>query len=502
MRSESASGRFDAHYIGEPRESITVKPKSLAAGARDARVEVFFDDAAKIDADAAGVRWNVAGTFAPNATEASKSPQQVTSNGSNVAQASETSNGSVRSIGSVESNATNGVNTLAANLSIDAPQLTRGLRAQLPPPLDSSATAIDLTSAGRFTLQLDEITARWQDQSPQGTDPMELYHLKGAATFDAAAFETGVAFTGMNASLPFSLEYTPRTTTPVKFEARVVSSRATVFERLMGASIINLSTDATGDALNIAGAGDFALGRFDVAARTDFKADRYQVRVRVAGADYVFVRDPIGKTTESVSNPGNDGRVAGILEIEGPMGSTPEDVAGRKGWGRAAVHDARLADAPIAMRALQLTQLMLPINAALKTLSTSFTIQGDTVDLDTCTLTTGTLTLNGKGKLDIPTFALAMRFFPKGTVPILSDVIGSVMNQLFAIDIRGTLGDPQTSVVAIPAAAAMPTMPITPTTPTPAPNTPVSTPPNESSAPATNPANASTTPPSSAIPTP
>jgi hypothetical protein len=270
----------------------------------------------------------------------------------------------------------------------------------------------------------------------------------------------------------------------------------------MGASIINLSTDTTGDALNIEGAGDFALGRFDVSARTDFKVDRYQARIRVAGADYVLVRDPMAKTENLTASTDADGRVAGILEIEGPMGSTPEDVAGRKGWGRAAIHDARLADAPIAMRALQLTQLMLPINAALKTLSTSFTIQGDTVDLNTCTLTTGTLTLNGKGKLDIPTFALAMRFFPKGTVPILSDVIGSVMNQLFAIDIRGTLGDPQTSVVAIPAAAAMPTMPTTPTIPTPAPTTPVSTQPNDSSAPAANPANASPTPPPSATPTP
>ena len=338
---------------------------------------------------------------------------------------------------------------------------------------------------------------------------MELYHLKGAATFDAAAFETGVAFTGMNASLPFSLEYTPRTTTPVKFEARVVSSRATVFERLMGASIINLSTDATGDALNIDGAGDFALGRFDVTARTDFKADRYQVRFRVAGADYVVVSDPARESERTTANAGVDGRVAGVLEVEGPMGSTPEDVAGRKGWGRAAVHDAQLADAPIAMRALQLTQLMLPINAALKTLSTSFTIQGDTVDLDTCTLTTGTLTLNGKGKLDIPTFALAMRFFPKGTIPILSDVIGSVTNQLFAIDIRGTLGDPQTSVVAIPAAAAMPTMqpstsnaattpPATDASPANSPTSPTA--PTAAPAPTTSdrPANSPTTSPTSA----
>jgi hypothetical protein len=151
------------------------------------------------------------------------------------------------------------------------------------------------------------------------------------------------------------------------------------------------------------------------------------------------------------------------------MGSAREHVAGRTGTGRVAVRDARLADAPIALRALQLTQLMLPLSASLDALDTSFRIEGDTVVIDPCTLRTGTLTLSGAGRLDIPTFALAMRLYPKGTVPLVSDVIGAVMNQLFAIDIGGTLGAPETKIVPIPAAAAMPSTPTPDAAPTPTP---------------------------------
>ncbi len=494
MRAESASGRFDAHYVGAPRESIAVEPKSLAAGARDARVEVLFDPASKIEATGEGVRWKVAGNFvspqsdglavqspqmqAPQAQAAQVAAPLQAQTTQPLASAVNTppTDGTIRAEGAIESSSTSGVNTLTGTLAIDAPRLSRGLRAQLPPPLDSSAAAIDLTSTGRFTLQLDEVAARWIDRPSEGTDPIEQYRLKGEATFESAAFETGVAFSAMDARLPFELEYAPRATTPVVFHAQVLASRAIVLERPMGTAVIDLSTDATGDALDIAGAGDFALGRFDVAARTDFKNDRYQARVRVAGADYIIVREPARATERTAATRGSDGRLEGILEVEGPMGSTPEEVMGREGWGRVALRDARLADAPIALRALQLTQLMLPINASLDALDTAFTIAGDTVDIQSCSLTTETLTLNGKGKLDIPTFTLAMRFFPKGTIPLLSDVISGVMNQLFAIDIRGSLGDPQMSVVAIPAATAMPTMPpttpTTPTTPTSAPVTP------------------------------
>jgi hypothetical protein len=105
----------------------------------------------------------------------------------------------------------------------------------------------------------------------------------------------------------------------------------------------------------------------------------------------------------------------------------------------------------VALQALQLSQLMLPINASLNAANAAFTIKGDSVAINTCELTSGTLRLDGSGTMHLPSFALAMRFNPKGTIPLLSDVIGGIMNQLFAIEVSGTLAAPKTSVVAIPA---------------------------------------------------
>ncbi|MFM7261005.1 MAG: hypothetical protein ACKO3W_10420 [bacterium] len=463
MRGNNATGRFDAHYARGANESIEVTPKSLAAGARDARVEVLFDDASSIDAGEDGVRWKVAARFAPGSGATAEPTQSL-------------EGGTVRAVGTVEVPTNEGVSataSLAASLHIDAPRLTRALRAQLPPPLDSSSAAIDLVSEDRFTLAIDEMSARWRsglDSTPaagapatggltttSNADAVDIYRLKGEATLANASFSTGVAFSALDGRLPFSLDYEPRGSEPVRFESTLFADRAIVFERPMGATTVHIATDAAGDALTIDGAGDFSLGRFDLAARTDFEANTYRARVRLAGADYAVVADPKRSPERNASNRGSDGRLEGYLEISGPMGSKSEHVAGRAGLGRIAVRDARLADAPIALRALQLTQLMLPLSASLNALDTTFRIEGDTVVIDPCTLTTGTLTLTGSGKLDIPTFALAMRFFPKGTVPILSDVVGAVMNQLFAIDIGGTLGAPESKIVPIPAASAMPT---------------------------------------------
>ncbi|MCE2884618.1 MAG: hypothetical protein LW806_06950 [Planctomycetaceae bacterium] len=501
MRSSNATGRFDAHYARGAKESIEVTPKSLAAGARDARVEILFDETSSIDAGEDGVRWKVAARFAPGSGATAEPAQSL-------------EGGTVRAEGTVEVPTNEGVSataSLVSSLHIDAPRLTRALRAQLPPPLDTSSAAIDLLSEGPFTLAIDEMSARWRSgldstsvagasatgepTTASNDDAVDVYRLKGEATLSKAGFSSGVAFSALDGRLPFSLDYEPRAPKPVRFESTLHADRAIVFERPMGAAEVRIATDATGDALSIEGAGDFGLGRFDLVAATDFKANTYRARVRLAGADYALVADPKRSPERNVSNRGSDGRLEGYLEISGPMGSKSEHVSGRAGLGRIAVRDARLADAPIALRALQLTQLMLPLSASLNALDTTFRIEGDTVVIDPCTLTTGTLTLSGAGKLDIPTFALAMRFFPKGTVPILSDVIGAVTNQLFAIDIGGTLGEPVSKIVPIPSASAMPTMNPAATTPAPASPQPASPEPASPAPPASEAPATGTSPP-------
>jgi hypothetical protein len=117
---------------------------------------------------------------------------------------------------------------------------------------------------------------------------------------------------------------------------------------------------------------------------------------------------------------------------------------------------------PVAMRVLQLTQLMLPMSSQISATDAEFTIRGNTAEIARCTLNAGTIDLEGKGTVDLPTFAVGMRLFAKGTIPLLSDVIGGVTSQIFAVDVSGTLSDPKASIAALPGTTEAPTAPVTP----------------------------------------
>ena len=441
LRSTNAAGLFDAHYTRGAAERLELTPRTLALGETNARVALDFAPDARIVAAQDTVEWTLDARLVEG-NSVMTPPANADA-----------------SLGTLLSKGTTSFGTrgeLTASLMLDAAMLTPALRTQLPPPLDTSAAAIDLTSTGRFKLELPTITARWNPQSTTGD--VESYTLSGTATFDRASFTSGVKVDGLVGVLPLALRYEPAAAKPIEFRATLDCSRATVFDRATTGVEATINATDTGDALAIAVAGDVARGRFDVTADVDFTAKRYAARARVADADYGLIVDPKRFPAGTPSATPFEGRFEALVAVEGPMGGTPSDVAARTGRGNVAVREARLADAPVAMRALQLTQLMLPLNASLSASDARFTISGDTVRIDPCELTSGTLRLVGTGTMDIPTFALAIRMYPKGTVPIFSDVVSGIMNQLFAIDIRGTLGDPKTSIAPIPGANAQPTM--------------------------------------------
>ena len=196
-----------------------------------------------------------------------------------------------------------------------------------------------------------------------------------------------------------------------------------------------------------------AFGRFDLATTVDFGKDTYDARIRVADADYEVLRTGLPLADDT---PRTASRLSGSLQI---AGSTTGSVDTRTGSGRVAIRNASLASLPVAMRVLQLTQLMLPGSGTISASDAEFTIRGNTAEVTRCELAAGTIQLSGKGTMDIPTFGIGIRLFPRGTLPIVSDVIGGVTNQIFAIDLSGTLSEPKASVAALPGIAEMPTPP-------------------------------------------
>ena len=422
LRARGARGIYDARYTARGGERLELSPRALELGPADARIGITFDPDSRFTADADSVDFDLRGSLALGAS------------------------GSVSLRGSVNlasALSPTSAPSLAAQYTLDATALTPALRAILPPPLDDAAAAMDLASGGRFLLDLPAIDLRFA----AAADELDasLYALGGTVQLNDAAFSAGTRVTEVAGEMPFTFRYEPAATEPIRFRASLDASRAAVLGRAVGRTRATIDSRGGGRAIAIRADGDLAGGRFDILSTLDRELGRYEMRLRVADADYERLRDP-----KSAARLGDGGRISGLLSLDGPMGSSAEGGALRKGTARVSVRDATIASTPVAMRALQLTQLMLPINSALQRTDAEARIRGDTAEVVSARLSSGTLELSGSGTMDIPTMSVSMRLYPKGTVLIVSDLIGGLTRAIFAIDVTGPLGDPKVSLAPLP----------------------------------------------------
>jgi hypothetical protein len=441
LRARGVRGVYDARYTARGGERLELSPRALELGEDGARLGIAFDAESRIVADGDSVEIDLRGALASGAS------------------------GSVNLRGTVDLAS---APVLAAQYTLDAAALTPALRAGLPPPLDDAARAIALESTGRFLLDLPAIDLRIAEPSQpaaaasaEGASEVDvaLYALGGALRVEDAAFDAGTRVTGLTGELPIAFRYEPLAAESVRFRTALSASRATVLGRAVGRTRATIASRDNGRAISIKAEGDLAGGRFDIASTLDRELNRYDMRLRIADADYERLREP-----GSSSRPGEGGRVSGFLSLGGPMGSAGNG-AQREGTARVSVRDATIASTPIAMRALQLTQLMLPINSALQRTDAEARIRGDTAEIVSARLSSGTLELTGTGTMDIPTMSVAMRLYPKGTVPIVSDLIGGLTRAIFAIDVSGPLGDPKVSLAPLPGITEVPEVPAVPEVP-------------------------------------
>ncbi len=437
LRARAAKGRFDARYSSGETERFEIRPRTLSVGEAGETIELSFGESDLIAGNGERVDFTIDAAISEPAADGA---EQRAMEGALALTGSYTANGDSR---------------IGAKLSLASTRLTPALRKQLPPPLDTSAAAIELTTDGRFSLDLEDIALRWP--SSGSADDPDVYQLVGKALLAKARLEAGLDFDSLDAELPIRLRYEPRASKPVDFTATLDASGGRALDRDFGRSLISLATGPTGETLELAGAGDVAFGRFDLAGSIDFEADTYSARVRIADADYDVLR--LGKPMAADTARSNS-RLSGIIEFGGRFGEGVDATDSRNGTGKVSIRNATIASLPVAMRVLQLTQLMLPVSSAISAAEAEFRFQGDKADITRCSLSAGTIQLEGSGTLDIPTFGVGLRFFPKGTVPIVSDVIGGVTNQFFAVDVSGPLSDPKATLAALPGIQEMPTPPV------------------------------------------
>ena len=143
---------------------------------------------------------------------------------------------------------------------------------------------------------------------------------------------------------------------------------------------------------------------------------------------------------------GTVGTVLGRVKVAGLVG----DPLGKNGRGMILIQDGRMTNSPLTFSILQISQLMLPLSSSIELAEIEFSIDGEMMIFDEFMLTSPGLQLQGTGEMSLEDWRIALRLFPRGTIPIFSDIIGSVTGILYAINVTGTLDEPNAAIEVLP----------------------------------------------------
>lgn len=321
------------------------------------------------------------------------------------------------------------------------------LRAFLPSQVRRAFEAIDLTVEDHFSLTDGHI--RMKDVA--GATPR--VEFTGRVQAADASFQAAMGFTRVNGI--FDIDAAGGGGDPQRLEVDANVSSMLAAGRRMTSVNSRIWLDEPASAVRVEGlTAELYGGRMSLDALVGVgTSSAYEVSTSLVGADLgrLAKREDVD-SGDGASTAAESGDTYADLSISGRR----DDPSARVGMGSIRIQNGKMANLPLTLRILQLSQLMLPISDSLDDAQVEFFIRGNWLEFEKCVLQCQTLRLRGEGGLTLPDFVLDSRFYSRGRLTLVSDVIGGVSDALFAIEVRGPLGDPTARLVALPGLSERP----------------------------------------------
>jgi len=283
------------------------------------------------------------------------------------------------------------------------------------------------------------------------------FDFDGVVEADGASFSPGIEFSQISGNFELSAHGEPGEMPAVEIRAHADRMRAHGYQLTNVEAIGVLSAD--GKSLEIPslradayGGVVFAEASFGVAPNLHYRANVQVVGVSLEG----FFRDSgLGTSGEGDKAGGREpeGEIYGRLTLAGNR----DDPQSRVGRGHVRVLGAHLASVPLMLRMVHLFQFTLAVSDSLHYADADFFVAGDRLVFERILFEStfgdnALLQLYGEGEMDFNTFELDTRFRTRGGVLLIRDIAGALSDQLYVIEVTGTLSDPKPRV--IPASAA------------------------------------------------
>ena len=158
---------------------------------------------------------------------------------------------------------------------------------------------------------------------------------------------------------------------------------------------------------------------------------------------------PSEEPTDGAMSP--TGEVDADLHLRGAAGNA----AATSGVGTFRVTQGMLRTLPALVAIQQVLHLSSPVVGAISFVDVDFLIHGSDAVLTDIVLASGPFgqggfSLNGKGQLDLKTMGVQAQLRPRGSWPIVRDLIGAIQDQFYEISMYGHVGSPEVGIVAFP----------------------------------------------------
>jgi hypothetical protein len=287
-----------------------------------------------------------------------------------------------------------------------------------------------------------------------GTQASKRWHTTFAGRLDLkqTSFHAGVDFSEVDGALDLIIDTAPDANPKLDIRATAVTAKALGQVLTNAEAHVTLSDDGKRlviDELRADLCRGVVTGRATIGLAP---ANDYTLSLEIAGIDLDdFAHVQENQPGHPQNGNGPKGELSGSLSLAGDR-NKPQS---RRGRG-AAMIDGQIANLPLALRLLQLLELMPPVSGSLDFADAAFYITGDRVVFDRLSLECLTLQLLGEGEMDFNSLELDLQFRTRGTLGLFRDVVAQISDRLLAIAVTGTLGDPKVTIVPLPAVSSAP----------------------------------------------
>jgi len=320
-------------------------------------------------------------------------------------------------------------------LALSGEAVDEQLLALLPAPLVELIDSRGFRLDGAFGLTGATIDLVVPD------DPARPYELRadGDLRFEGASAEFGFPLTDASGTVRFDVERLRGDEHP-RFEADIDADRLRYADLHMTDARAQVrSGEEEGVVLVPMIAGDCHGGRVSGSVMAD--PESYRAQFRLADVRFASVLDDLGGVGSDAPPSEARGRIDAELSVGGPIGET----GSRRGRGAFRVHGGRVIDLPVLLPLIEVANLRLPLSEELDLAQGDLYVNGATLAFENISVHSPSIRIVGYGTVTLPERTLDLRFTSQAErrIPVISDLVEGVRDELVTARVTGTLGDEQ-----------------------------------------------------------